>query len=109
MQVYLSRSGVIGPKPGLIEPAMLWAMPYFLEYVTSVGAGRFTLEGVDDINALVKAKEALQGLGCTRAALLYAPAPISVFGAGRILAAYTRADGWTARSSPFSLNSSQEV
>ncbi|MFM9275105.1 hypothetical protein [Pseudarthrobacter sp. NKDBFgelt] len=69
-------------------------MPYFLEYFTGVGAGCFAVEGSDFSAVLAKAAEALRGLECTRAEVLYSPGPIPVFGGGRVLAAYTRSDGW---------------
>jgi len=70
------------------------AMGYVLEYVTEVSAGQFTVEGVDFNSVLEKAKEALHGLECTRATLLYSPHPLPVYGNGCVLAAYTKAQGW---------------
>jgi hypothetical protein len=74
---------------------MLSAMPYFLEYVTGLGAGHFTVEGADFGVVLTKAKEALRGLDCTRAVVVFSPDPIPGFGAGWVLATYTRSGGWT--------------
>lgn len=76
---------------------MLSTMPYFLEYVTDVGAGRLAVEGTDFTNVLAKAKEALRGLDCSSAALLFSSGPNPVFGKGSILAAYTQADGWSTQ------------
>lgn len=69
-------------------------MAYFLEYETGVSAGHFTVEGVDFNSVLAKAKEALHGLDCTRAALLYSAQPFPVYGQGCVLATYTRPAGW---------------
>lgn len=55
-------------------------MPYFLEYITGVSAGCFTVEGLDFSNALAKAKDALRGLDCLSAALLFSPDPEPIFG-----------------------------
>lgn len=70
-------------------------MPYFLEYVTGATAGRFAVEGADVGSALVKAEEALRGVGCIRAVLLYSPDVGPGFGKGSIVATYTQAKGWT--------------
>ncbi|MDP9987304.1 hypothetical protein J2S98_002471 [Arthrobacter oryzae] len=48
-------------------------MPYFLEYLTDVSAGCFTVDGLDFVHALAKAKNALRGLECISAALLFSP------------------------------------
>lgn len=69
-------------------------MAYFLEYETGVSAGHFTLDGVDFSSVLAKAKEALRGLDCTRAALLYSAQPFPVYGQGCVLATYTQSHGW---------------
>lgn len=69
-------------------------MPYFLEHVTGVSVGRVAMEGLDISNILSRAKEALRGLDCRRAELLYSPDPVPAFGKGRPLAAFTITDGW---------------
>ena len=88
------RGQAFRPYPDLVGPVMLRAMPYFLEYVTDAGAGLFTVEGVTPSHILETAKEALRGIQCTRAALLYSPGPVAVFGQGAVRATYTPAAGW---------------
>jgi len=50
-------------------------MPYFLEYLTEASAGCCTVDGLDFNHALAKAKDALRGLECISAALLFSPDP----------------------------------
>ena len=69
-------------------------MRYFLEYATDQGAGRFAVEGTNISDVLTKARAALQGLDCTRAALRQTPHPHPIFGEGQALAIYTRTEGW---------------
>lgn len=69
-------------------------MPYFLEYVTGVGVGHFTVEGMVFSSVLAKAKETLKGLDCLKAVLLYSPDQRPAFGKGSVLAAYTQGGGW---------------
>lgn len=71
-------------------------MPYFLEYVTAASVGRVTMEGLDVSTLLSRATEAVRGLECLTAALLYSPDPTPSYGNGSVLATYTRAHGWTA-------------
>lgn len=70
-------------------------MPYFLEYATGNGTGRFVVGGTDSSGVLAKANEAVQGLDCIRARILWCPEPVSVFGAGSLRATYTPKVGWT--------------
>ena len=90
----LGASGVFWPYRPIGVPAILPFMPYVVEYANGVGAGRFPVDGVDFHDALVKAQEAVRGLDCRSAALLYSPDPLQVFGHGAVLAAYTPAAGW---------------
>ncbi|MDJ0457035.1 hypothetical protein PUN71_007480 [Arthrobacter sp. NQ7] len=69
-------------------------MPFFLEYATDEGAGRFVVEAVDFSDALVKSKASVRGLGCINAALRLTPDPNPAFGEGSILALYRRGQGW---------------
>ncbi len=69
-------------------------MPYSLEYISGVGAGWFVVEGLDFPSALAKAKDALIGLDCLRALLLFSPDPKPAFGKGSVHAAFTQDEGW---------------
>ncbi|UKA76180.1 hypothetical protein [Arthrobacter sp. FW306-07-I] len=69
-------------------------MPYLLEYLTEVSAGCFTVDGLDFNHALAKAKDALRGLECISAALLFSPDPKPTFGKGSVIAAFTKDGGW---------------
>ena len=69
-------------------------MRYFLECATDQGVGRFAVEGTNLCDALTKARAALQGLDCTRAALRHTSRPRPTFGEGQALAIYTRTEGW---------------
>lgn len=73
---------------------MLPSMPYFLEYATDQGVGRFAVEVTNLSDAVAKARAVLQGLDCTSAALRHTPQTHPAFGEGLALAVYTRADGW---------------
>lgn len=73
---------------------MLPSMPYFLEYVTDLGAGRVAVESTNLSDAVAKAQAALRGLECTSAVLRHTTCPFPVFGEGPALAAFTRAEGW---------------
>lgn len=92
----VSRSGFWALPDGLWA-CHAFAMPYFLEYVTGLSVGRFALEGLDFTNFLSRAEEAVRGLNCLSATLLYSPDSIPVFGNGSVLAAYSRADGWISQ------------
>lgn len=72
-------------------------MAFFLEYVTDRGAGRFTVGASTVTDAVAKAKDAIDGIDCTSAALRHTPHQSSTFGDGSLLAAYTRSGGWTRR------------
>lgn len=72
-------------------------MPYFLEYATGAGTGHIRLEALDLSDVLAKAEDALRGMNCLSAALLYSPDPVPAFGKGSTLATYTRAHGWIPR------------
>jgi hypothetical protein len=52
------------------------------------------VEGTGFSVAMAKARRALQGLDCIRAALRHSPDTHSPFGEGSILAAYTVAEDW---------------
>jgi len=69
-------------------------MPNFLEYRTGVSAGCFAAKGTDFSDALAKATDALRGLDCLHATLLYSSEQ-NLFGTGEVLAAFTRARGWS--------------
>jgi hypothetical protein len=73
-------------------------MAYFLEYTTPASAGHIMVEGVDFTSSLEKAKEALRGLDCTRAVLLFSPDPHRAIANGTVLAAYTLAQGWVTQA-----------
>lgn len=75
-------------------------MPYFLEYSTDQGVGRFAVEGTNLSDAVAKARTAIQGLDCTSAALRHTPHPHPAFGEGLALAVYTRAEGWKTQEPP---------
>lgn len=69
-------------------------MPYFVEYTSGAGAGRFVVEGPDFSSVLEKAKKALRGLDCLRAVLRFSSGPQSTFGHGPIRAVFTQQEGW---------------
>ena len=69
-------------------------MPYFLEYLTDLSAGCFMVEGLDFNHALAKAKDALRGLECISATLLFTPHSKPTFGTGSVIAAFTKDEGW---------------
>ena len=73
---------------------MLSYMPYFLEYITGVSAGCFAVEGLDFANALAKAKDALRGVDCLSAVLLFSPDPKPIFGKGSVIATFRQDEGW---------------
>jgi hypothetical protein len=69
-------------------------MPYFLEYMSDLGAGWFVVEGLDFTSALAKAKDALRGLDCLTAVLLFSPDRKPTFGKGSVHTTFTREQGW---------------
>ncbi|MBX7443350.1 MULTISPECIES: hypothetical protein [unclassified Arthrobacter] len=69
-------------------------MPFFLEYVTGQGAGRFTVESTTLSDAVARSGSALEGLDCVRAALRYTVGAGARFGEGPVLAVYSPAEGW---------------
>ena len=73
---------------------MLSNMPYFLEYITGVSGGCFAVEGLDFTNALAKAKDALRGVDCLSAALLFSPDSKPILGKGSVIATFRQGEGW---------------
>jgi len=69
-------------------------MPFFLEYATLNGAGRFAVEGTSISDAIARASGALHGLDCTGAAFRHTTDSDPAFGEGSLLAAYTPETGW---------------
>lgn len=80
-------------------------MPFFLEYVTGRGAGRFTVEGMSLSEAVAKSGTPLEGLSCLRASLRYTLGTVARFGEGALLAIYSPAEGWTINLSREGCNS----
>jgi hypothetical protein len=71
-------------------------MAFYLEYMSEGTAGRFKVDSVTIDDAVIKAKNKAQELRCTSALLLQTTGTDHAFGAGTIIARYSRNTGWHA-------------
>jgi hypothetical protein len=73
-------------------------MPFFLEYSSEESAGRFRVEEASAGRALAKAVSAADSLRCVVATLFHNNDPNPAFGAGTVIAEYSRQEGWRKRT-----------
>lgn len=72
-------------------------MPFYVEYVTDHGIGRYRVEAMNFGEAVEGASRTLQDLECTRAVLRRTPHCKQAFGEGSVVARYTPTAGWRIR------------
>ncbi|WP_285247713.1 MULTISPECIES: hypothetical protein [unclassified Pseudarthrobacter] len=72
-------------------------MAYIVNYRTGTSTGWFRVEGLHLSDALAKAKNALRGLNCAYAVLLFSIYPAQSGGEVSVVATYTQAEGWSVQ------------
>ena len=75
-------------------------MPYIIKYRTGTSAGSFMVEGIHLNDALTKAKDALRGLNCAYAVLLFSLYPAEAVDEVSVVATYTQVEGWRVQEAP---------
>jgi hypothetical protein len=75
---------------------MLVAMAFFLEYTAEGNVvGRVRISSADSEEAFLYAKDVLRGMNCLSAVLRCTESITGFYGAGGIVARYTRSQGWS--------------
>lgn len=75
-------------------------MLFFLEYSSEGTAGRVRLEERTVDGALTKARTLAGELQCNSAVLLHSDTATPAYGAGAVVAAYSRTEGWHGQPYP---------
>ncbi|KRE81426.1 hypothetical protein ASG86_12925 [Arthrobacter sp. Soil764] len=72
-------------------------MAYIVKYRTGASTGWFRVEGMHLSDAVAKAKDALRGLNCAYAVLLFSICPTQPGGDVSVVATYTQVEGWSVQ------------